>query len=558
MTSPRVYLEQYTDCDPLPDIQDARPYFPLLKVYGAVPGLGLPRRKPLHEVFYKFSPLLDPFQYLTGHCKEYDPGHLEKYICETSGLPKLSNIYNSSYIDTFFVYLSSQLLQEQGFLHGIDFYGTYIGVQDKFKYNIYEELDYLKHDPFFITQLNKIYEVDNLAAFSQILNTNDDSRKMKHTLKQWDAPVELDGIEDIDSVAIDIHPPAGDDTLTDIHDELECSDDAEHDFVYSDSGDSGDSGDSDENGGDDEDSGDSDENGGDDEDSGDSGDSGEDGEDGEEHDEDSGEDGEDGEESDYDESVEKYSDSANEQMFVYIKQFPTQVIIMEKCENTLDSLFQTGQLADDDEKASMIFQILMTLIKYQKTFQFTHNDLHSNNILYKTTSLEYLYYNYNGIVYKVPTYGRLYKIIDFGRSVYTVDNMVFMSDSFDVNGDGYSQYNDVPFYNSQKRRVPPNYSFDLCRLGCSLYDFFFDCDHKPNAGSMSLFEQLIYTWCLDDRGKNVVYKSNGEERFPGFELYKMIARRVHNHTPEKYVSYPLFLQYVHSSNIAAFPQAMKV
>ena len=32
--------------------------------------------------------------------------------------------------------------------------------------------------------------------------------------------------------------------------------------------------------------------------------------------------------------------------------------------------------------------------------------------------------------------------------------------------------------------------------------------------------------------KNILYKKNGEERYPDFKLYKMIARTVHNHTPE--------------------------
>ena len=33
--------------------------------------------------------------------------------------------------------------------------------------------------------------------------------------------------------------------------------------------------------------------------------------------------------------------------------------------------------------------------------------------------------------------------------------------------------------------------------------------------------------------KNILYKKNGDERYPDFKLYKMIARTVHNHTPEK-------------------------
>ena len=31
-----------------------------------------------------------------------------------------------------------------------------------------------------------------------------------------------------------------------------------------------------------------------------------------------------------------------------------------------------------------------------------------------------------------------------------------------------------PYFNENKPRLEPNYSFDLCRLGCSLFDYFID------------------------------------------------------------------------------------
>ena len=43
---------------------------------------------------------------------------------------------------------------------------------------------------------------------------------------------------------------------------------------------------------------------------------------------------------------------------------------------------------------------------------------------------------------------------------------------------------------------------------------------------------IIVEWCLDDNGLNVLYKNNGADRYPDFKLYKMIARCVHNHTPQ--------------------------
>ena len=41
-----------------------------------------------------------------------------------------------------------------------------------------------------------------------------------------------------------------------------------------------------------------------------------------------------------------------------------------------------------------------------------------------------------------------------------------------------------------------------------------------------------------------MYKNNGEERYPEFKLYKMIARTVHNHVPQEVLKDPYFGRYV--------------
>ena len=48
----------------------------------------------------------------------------------------------------------------------------------------------------------------------------------------------------------------------------------------------------------------------------------------------------------------------------------------------------------------------------------------------------------------------------------------------------------------------------------------------------------------DDKGRNILYKNCGEERYPDFKLYKMIARNVHNHRPEQYVDHIVFKRFV--------------
>ena len=55
--------------------------------------------------------------------------------------------------------------------------------------------------------------------------------------------------------------------------------------------------------------------------------------------------------------------------------------------------------------------------------------------------------------------------------------------------------------------------------------------------------KLVVSWCKDDKNRNILYKNNGEERYPEFKLYKMIARTVHGCTPQSQLELPLFQSY---------------
>ena len=140
----------------------------------------------------------------------------------------------------------------------------------------------------------------------------------------------------------------------------------------------------------------------------------------------------------------------------------------------------------------------------------------------------------------MPTYGKIFKIIDFGRAIYKFRGQLLCSDSYHPKGDAATQYNCEPYFNEKKPRLEPNMSFDLCRLGCALYDYLID---EPN----SKIVQIMLKWVMDDKDRNILYKKNGDERYPDFKLYKMIARHVHNHTPEAQLIRKEFSQYVVSN-----------
>ena len=54
---------------------------------------------------------------------------------------------------------------------------------------------------------------------------------------------------------------------------------------------------------------------------------------------------------------------------------------------------------------------------------------------------------------------------------------------------------------------------------------------------------MVVEWLNDDKGRNVLYKKTGDERYPGFKLYKMIARTVHGAVPHEQLSKPMFAHY---------------
>ncbi len=115
------------------------------------------------------------------------------------------------------------------------------------------------------------------------------------------------------------------------------------------------------------------------------------------------------------------------------------------------------------------------------------------------------------------------------------------SDSFSSTGDAATQYNIEPYYNEHKPRLEPNFSFDLCRLACSIFDYLIDdIAEIQNLKKCNAVTRIIAEWCVDDNGINVLYKNNGTDRYPNFKLYKMIARCVHNHTPVAQLERPEF------------------
>jgi len=465
------------------------------------------------EAFFKFSPLLDPIKYMIG--KYGTLGNDVKSSLptltteENSCHPKVLDPNNSAYVDGFFTYLTSNLLHTHNFIHGVDFFGSFLGIHKNFKIDIIDDIEYLNESMFFHENKNNLFDV-NISDEDLFLESNTRNYRKKINIG------EINNNDDILKIDNDMFDGVFQDNIKNNSPSLteKLVTEYTHDLSNNDSMKTNDSRCSSRS-------------------SHTSGDS----------DLDNNSDLEDNdllEDSDSDSSSIASSLDSSVVCNATIPDFPVQIICLESMTATLDSLLEED--ITDDEWRSCLFQVIMTLVAYQKLFGFTHNDLHTNNIMYIPTKLQYIIYKYNKVYYKVPTYGRLFKIIDFGRSIYKFKGKIICSDSFHSKGDAATQYNCEPYINHKKPRLEPNLSFDLCRLACSLYDYFMetledDFDTNPIA-------KLIDTWCTDDKNRNILYKKCGEERYPDFKLYKMIARGVHNHKPSKYVTHDVFSRYV--------------
>lgn len=501
------------------------------------------------NVHFKLSPLFDPIKFLIGKYEE-DVDYLTLPSLEKSRAnEKLNDQNNAAYVDSFFSYLTSQLLHTHNFAHGIDLYGSFLAIKNDYKININDDIDYLQDSTYFkkynnVEKNNVTFTLEDEYISSQIFS---DSRTNKDKLVVSDDSTvlnlsDISDLDQFDTIFKGSESNNNDEKIDILFEKKETEPNVKTSATgisrssssHSSSPHSGSSHSSNtcSSRSSNTSSGENDSDDGSCSGSDSASDSG----------------------SSHSSSESNFSTEAEEEILVNISKFPIQIICLEECEKTLDSLLVNKPLTDK-EWDSLTMQVIMMLITYQKVFDLTHNDLHTNNIMYNTTDKKHIEYCYNGKYYKIPTFGRIYKIIDFGRAIYKFKGKTMCSDSFHSSGDAATQYNFPPYLNEKKKKVLPNKSFDLCRLGCSLFDFIVDdledndeiSDIKDIKNIKSGIKKIILNWCNDDKERNVIYKTNGDERYPEFKLYKMIARTVHKHAPTDVLKLPYFKKYIVSN-----------
>ena len=214
--------------------------------------------------------------------------------------------------------------------------------------------------------------------------------------------------------------------------------------------------------------------------------------------------------------------------FVKFENVPINLCLMEHMNHTLDDLLDEGYPITTIEWYSILFQVIFGLAVAQKHFYFVHNDLHSSNIMFQNTKEKFLYFFINRNYYKIPTFNKVTKIIDFARGTFKLGDKWIFSDVFHPEGEAAGQY-DYPEGTSLKNcKIKPNPSFDMIRLISTIKERLIDF---PEVMLM------VSDWTVNDDGHNVL---NDED---DFDLYIEIAHNCHKAVPLSIIKHENFKQF---------------
>jgi hypothetical protein len=472
--------------------------------------------------FMKVTHLLDPISWLRGKYEVEDVSGAVSFFKEVPNekiKEKLNNSMNQAYVEAVASYSLSKLREGDVSPHFHYFYGAFRGISETYSYNISDVFASYRHCRWFWDhQETGIFElsVDNEESLEkEVLEAIFEPPSTLHSETSSNADDETEELDSIDG------------PLAATAVELESLSTTSMESVsYK--------------------------------------------EDEDATDEDASEAGDDEDEDDDDSDDDSENDSLN--VLAKIHNFPVMVLFTESSEGTMDSLLENFDEVGakpntkkwDEIWLAWVFQIISALCVVQAMFGFSHNDLHTNNIVWIKTDIKFLHYrSRDGTTWKIPTYGKLFRIIDFGRAIFWVNKKLFCSDDFSEGNDAADQYNFGPLKTDDfSPEVHPNPSFDLCRLAVSLFEGLFPVEPLIKKGALILSAEpglkvketesdlynLLWSWMIDEDGCNVMMEPNGKERYPDFDLYKVIAAKVHEAVPSEQITRPIFDKFRVSKN----------
>lgn len=227
---------------------------------------------------------------------------------------------------------------------------------------------------------------------------------------------------------------------------------------------------------------------------------------------------------------------------ISLPEYPTQFLFQEKLSGMISDVLDRECYFGERWKA-YVFQIIAALAIAQSRYQMYHNDLHLENIMYKPTRQKYLYYQLNDKQYfKVPTFGKILKIIDWGRSTFLFQDKRLHNQCFYRDQDVFGQYiyenKAFDFSNTPRyKQVPFNSSADM---GMVIYNLYCITRDKVPRHSRCEFYQWLQNQCLNIKGIN---KYSACKKL-NFTLYKELVRHEKNKQPNYLLQDDIFKNYL--------------
>lgn len=212
---------------------------------------------------------------------------------------------------------------------------------------------------------------------------------------------------------------------------------------------------------------------------------------------------------------------------------PVQLIFQESIKFSLDEALEHDGYCAKIWK-SYLFQVFAALSIVHSRYKMCHNDLHIGNIMYTNTKQKFIYYHDSDeTVYRVPTYGKIIKIIDWGRATLTYQGHEFRNLCFSYDGEAYTQYYWQDSIKSSKPVQVPNIAVDIILFAHSLYT------SQPKLPKDSL-TQYINRLCDLPTVGNMLTK----HKDLNFSLYEDVAKHGNNIYPLQQLRHPIFRSYL--------------
>ncbi len=480
--------------------------------------------------FRKVVHLLDPIAILQDKYTSPKTPGLPWHPCSTyAAINKVQSPHNQAYVDAFGSYLCSRLREENISPHFALHYGSLVAMSEKYLYNITDDFNTYKQEKWFWSAIkNKNITIHILDASGAPIT---DEETINEIMSGCNTPIEVEEVV-IETAPIEIGEI---ETIEDY--DVPCIEDHGDSMsanrIASEIGNSSNRKNKKDEAEDDS--------------------------------EDDSEDEEDGEDED-DQEI---------NLYIEFNKMPTIMSFYEKQEGSMDDLMydndevgaECGTKAWEERWTAWLFQIIIALSQMQSIYNMTHNDLHTNNVLWSPTDKEYIYYKSvaSKQIYKVPTYGKIFRIIDFGRAIYDVNDKTMLSDDYLPGNDAGDMYNFGYIEDPDMPEVLPNPSFDLARLAVSCIEGLFPkfpAKRKEKPKTMSKEEgrtmwetisplfNLLWSWVVTDEGENILLDEENNDRYPGFELYILIAQAIHSAVPSEQINKPLFHKFKWNKNVS--------